>query len=68
MSRSEPCLCGAEDCRECYPQNFDLNGRYIDPEGDDDGEADTFDPPDPDDDWYDDPRADYIAGNGINDY
>jgi hypothetical protein len=31
MSAREPCLCGAEDCRYCYPQNF-VGGRYIDRE------------------------------------
>ena len=31
MSRrySEPCMCGAEDCRKCHPGNFDRRGRYI---------------------------------------
>lgn len=24
----EPCMCGASDCPECYPQNFS-RGRYI---------------------------------------
>ena len=24
----EPCLCGATDCRSCYPENFDRHGRY----------------------------------------
>ena len=29
MSRlAGPCLCGAEDCRRCYPEHF-RNGRYI---------------------------------------
>lgn len=25
----EPCLCGAPDCRRCFPGNFDRHGRYI---------------------------------------
>ncbi len=24
-----PCMCGAEDCRRCYPEHFDRRGRYI---------------------------------------
>ena len=39
MSMTEPCLCGADDCRYCYPNNFDLNGRYIDREAIADQEA-----------------------------
>jgi hypothetical protein len=27
--RSEPCMCGAPDCRRCFPENFDRRGRYI---------------------------------------
>jgi len=69
INLNEECMCGAEDCKRCFPQHF-KNGRYIDPDNEDDDnekEDDDFDPPD-DDDWEDDPRADYIAGNGPNDY
>ena len=25
---TEPCMCGADDCSDCHPENF-KNGRYI---------------------------------------
>jgi hypothetical protein len=56
-------MCGADDCPSCHPENCDENGRYIDPNAE--GEPiDDYDPPD-NGDW-DDPRADFIAGNGPN--
>lgn len=30
---TEPCLCGADDCKHCHPENFKY-GQYIPPEGD----------------------------------
>ena len=27
VSGYEPCLCGAPDCRACFPQNFERIGR-----------------------------------------
>ena len=60
----EPCMCGAEDCRYCYPNNF-RNGRFIDPENDE-PETDDDGGYEPDNDDYDpsDNRVDYISGNG----
>ena len=29
MPRTEKCLCGALDCPHCFPENFDMRGRYI---------------------------------------
>ena len=45
---SEPCMCGADDCKRCHPEHF-KNGRYME---DDDAEEDddNFDPPDDYDD------------------
>ena len=24
-----PCMCGADDCEKCHPENFDSRGRYL---------------------------------------
>ena len=43
---SEPCLCGADDCKQCHPENFE-GGRYVGEEEQD--REPCFDYPDEDD-------------------
>ena len=25
----DPCMCGADDCEKCHPENFDISGKYL---------------------------------------
>ena len=49
---SEPCMCGAEDCKLCFPLGCA-------DEEEDDYDDDNF--PDPSDDDVDDDIADYVC-------
>lgn len=31
MPAKQPCLCGADDCKRCYPDHFS-GGQYLNPE------------------------------------
>ncbi len=39
----EPCMCGADDCRECYPFRRDAEWRNDEPENDGGEEYDECD-------------------------
>lgn len=39
----EPCLCGADDCRQCHPENFWSGGMYAAGEDDDSYDYDPGD-------------------------
>ena len=73
---TEPCLCGAPDCRRCFPQNFRRTrmGRYVyidpdaepddyepDDEPDPDADPDADEPDDEPPDDRDDPEDDFRA-------
>lgn len=38
----DPCMCGADDCEKCHPENFDNRGRYILDLSEDDYDYDSY--------------------------
>ena len=41
--KHEPCMCGADDCPRCFPENFNEEGEYIcDYEQSDDETSEEF--------------------------